>query len=213
MSKLIRMIIWYFLVYKSSVIECSPFSWPELLHHPHPHRCRQQVDCQPCCLHLKRGQYQEWNRIGKWRYHGKFLKVESLEDSRYSCESSTENNMATVDPLITMHHLCTKNPNIRFLNYWMINASFIIKHELNTAPTFLGHVTGGEESLLSVWQFSHPPVVVVFVQHRDNVTLEYRQLVRPLSSVIVHGYHLQDQTDIFNDCPLRIKEQIIKGSR
>lgn len=95
----------------------------------------------------------------------------------------------------------------------MINTSFIIKHELNTAPTFLGHVTGGEESLLSVRQFSHPPVVIVFVKHRDNVTLEYRQLVRPLSSVIVHGYHLQNQTDIFNDCPLSIKEQIIKGSR
>lgn len=75
------------------------------------------------------------------------------------------------------------------------------KHKLICTPTFLRHVTGGEEPLLSVREFSHPPVVVVFVQHRDNIALEYRQLVRPLSSVIVHGHHLQNQTDKFNACP------------
>lgn len=79
------------------------------------------------------------------------MKVESLEDSRYLCESSIENNMVIVDLLIIMYYLCIKNFNIRFLNYWMINVSFIIKYELNIVFIFFGYVVGGEEFLLFVW--------------------------------------------------------------
>lgn len=79
------------------------------------------------------------------------MKVESLEDSRYLCESSIENNMVIVDLLIIMYYLCIKNFNIRFLNYWMINVSFIIKYELNIVFIFFGYVIGGEEFLLFVW--------------------------------------------------------------
>lgn len=78
------------------------------------------------------------------------MKVESLEDSRYLCESSIENNMVIVDLLIIMYYLCIKNFNIRFLNYWMINVSFIIKYELNIVFIFFGYVIGGEEFLLFV---------------------------------------------------------------
>lgn len=77
--------------------------------------------------------------------------MESLEDSRYLCESSIENNMVIVDLLIIMYYLCIKNFNIRFLNYWMINVSFIIKYELNIVFIFFGYVIGGEEFLLFVW--------------------------------------------------------------
>lgn len=76
--------------------------------------------------------------------------MESLED-RYLCESSIENNMVIVDLLIIMYYLCIKNFNIRFLNYWMINVSFIIKYELNIVFIFFGYVIGGEEFLLFVW--------------------------------------------------------------
>lgn len=79
------------------------------------------------------------------------MKVESLEDSRYLCESSIENNMVIVDLLIIMYYLCIKNFNIRFLNYWMINVSFLIKYELNIVFIFFGYVIGGEEFLLFVW--------------------------------------------------------------
>lgn len=79
------------------------------------------------------------------------MKVESLEDSRYLCESSIENNMVIVDLLIIMYYLCIKNFNIRFLNYWLINVSFIIKYELNIVFIFFGYVIGGEEFLLFVW--------------------------------------------------------------
>lgn len=81
------------------------------------------------------------------------MKVESLEDRRYLCESSIciENNMVIVDLLIIMYYLCIKNFNIRFLNYWMINVSFIIKYELNIVFIFFGYVIGGEEFLLFVW--------------------------------------------------------------
>lgn len=79
------------------------------------------------------------------------MKVESLEDSRYLCESSIENNMVIVDLLIIMYYLCIKNFNIRFLNYWMINVSFIIKYELNIVFIFFGYIIGGEEFLLFVW--------------------------------------------------------------
>lgn len=78
------------------------------------------------------------------------MKVESLEDRRYLCESSIENNMVIVDLLIIMYYLCIKNFNIRFLNYWMINVSFIIKYELNIVFIFFGYVIGGEEFLLFV---------------------------------------------------------------
>lgn len=78
------------------------------------------------------------------------MKVESLEDSRYLCESSFENNMVIVDLLIIMYYLCIKNFNIRFLNYWMINVSFIIKYELNIVFIFFGYIIGGEEFLLFV---------------------------------------------------------------
>lgn len=78
------------------------------------------------------------------------MKVESLEDSRYLCESSIENNMVIVDLLIIMYYLCIKNFNIRFLNYWMINVSFLIKYELNIVFIFFGYVIGGEEFLLFV---------------------------------------------------------------
>lgn len=77
------------------------------------------------------------------------MKVESLED-RYLCESSIENNMVIVDLLIIMYYLCIKNFNIRFLNDWMINVSFIIKYELNIVRIFFGYVIGGEEFLLFV---------------------------------------------------------------
>lgn len=77
--------------------------------------------------------------------------MESLEDSRYLCESSIENNVVIVDLLIIMYYLCIKNFNIRFLNYWMINVSFIIKYELNIVFIFFGYVIGGEEFLLFVW--------------------------------------------------------------
>lgn len=77
--------------------------------------------------------------------------MESLEDSRYLCESSIENNMVIVDLLIIMYYLCIKNFNIRFLNYGMINVSFIIKYELNIVFIFFGYVIGGEEFLLFVW--------------------------------------------------------------
>lgn len=79
------------------------------------------------------------------------MKVESLEDRRYLCESSIENNMVIVDLLIIMYYLCIKNFNIRFLNYWLINVSFIIKYELNIVFIFFGYVVGGEEFLLFVW--------------------------------------------------------------
>lgn len=79
------------------------------------------------------------------------MKVDSLEDRRYLCESSIENNMVLVDLLIIMYYLCIKNFNIRFLNYWMINVSFIIKYELNIVFIFFGYVVGGEEFLLFVW--------------------------------------------------------------
>lgn len=79
------------------------------------------------------------------------MKVDSLEDRRYLCESSIENNMVIVDLLIIMYYLCIKNFNIRFLNYWMINVSFIIKYELNIVFIFFGYVVGGEEFLLFVW--------------------------------------------------------------
>lgn len=79
------------------------------------------------------------------------MKVESFEDRRYLCESSIENNMVIVDLLIIMYYLCIKNFNIRFLNYWMINVSFIIKYELNIVFIFFGYVIGGEEFLLFVW--------------------------------------------------------------
>lgn len=79
------------------------------------------------------------------------MKVESLEDRRYLCESSIENNMVIVDLLIIMYYLCIKNFNIRFLNYWMINVSFIIKYELNIVFIFFGYIIGGEEFLLFVW--------------------------------------------------------------
>lgn len=79
------------------------------------------------------------------------MKVESLEDRRYLCESSIENNMVIVDLLIIMYYFCIKNFNIRFLNYWMINVSFIIKYELNIVFIFFGYVIGGEEFLLFVW--------------------------------------------------------------
>lgn len=79
------------------------------------------------------------------------MKVESLEDRRYLCESSIENNMVIVDLLIIMYYLCIKNFNIRFLNYWLINVSFIIKYELNIVFIFFGYVIGGEEFLLFVW--------------------------------------------------------------
>lgn len=78
------------------------------------------------------------------------MKVESLEDSKYLCESSIENNMVIVDLLIIMYYLCIKNFNIRFLNYWMINVSFLIKYELNIVFIFFGYVIGGEEFLLFV---------------------------------------------------------------
>lgn len=78
------------------------------------------------------------------------MKVESLEDRRYLCESSIENNMVIVDLLIIMYYLCIKNFNIRFLNYWMINVSFIIKYELNIVFIFFGYIIGGEEFLLFV---------------------------------------------------------------
>lgn len=77
--------------------------------------------------------------------------MESLEDSRYLCESSIENNMVIVDLLIIMYYLCIKNFNISFLNDWMINISFIIKYELNIVFIFFGYVIGGEEFLLFVW--------------------------------------------------------------
>lgn len=76
--------------------------------------------------------------------------MESLEDSRYLCESSIENNMVIVDLLIIMYYLCIKNFNISFLNDWMINISFIIKYELNIVFIFFGYVIGGEEFLLFV---------------------------------------------------------------
>lgn len=78
------------------------------------------------------------------------MKVESLEDSKYLCESSIENNMVIVDLLIIMYYLCIKNFNIRFLNYWMINVSFLIKYELNIVFIFFGYIIGGEEFLLFV---------------------------------------------------------------
>lgn len=78
------------------------------------------------------------------------MKVESFEDRRYLCESSIENNMVIVDLLIIMYYFCIKNFNIRFLNYWMINVSFIIKYELNIVFIFFGYVIGGEEFLLFV---------------------------------------------------------------
>lgn len=79
------------------------------------------------------------------------MKVESLEDRRYLGESSIENNMVIVDLLIIMYYLCIKNFNIRFLNDWMINVSFLIKYELNIVFIFFGYVIGGEEFLLFVW--------------------------------------------------------------
>ena len=56
--------------------------------------------------------------------------------------------------------------------------------------TFLGHVAGREEPLLTVRKLPHPPVVVVFVEHRYDITLEETQLIWPLGSVIIHRYHL-----------------------
>lgn len=78
------------------------------------------------------------------------MKVESLEDRRYLCERSIENDKVIVDLLIIMYYLCIKNFNIRFLNYWMINISFMIKYELNIVFIFFSYVIGGEEFLLFV---------------------------------------------------------------
>ena len=43
--------------------------------------------------------------------------------------------------------------------------------------TFLGHVAGREEPLLTVRKLPHPPVVVVFVEHRYDITFEETQLI------------------------------------
>ena len=53
-----------------------------------------------------------------------------------------------------------------------------------------GDVVDREEALLSVLQLTHPPVVVVAVQHFDDVIFQEGQLVRALPLIVVESSDL-----------------------
>jgi len=51
-------------------------------------------------------------------------------------------------------------------------------------------IVSREEALLSVCQFSHPPVVTVLEQHGNTVATFQRQFIRPLCLVVIQCNHL-----------------------
>lgn len=58
--------------------------------------------------------------------------------------------------------------------------------------TMIGYIGSKKISLLPVGQAPKPPAVIVFVQHLDDVTAAYGELIGPVSSVVVEWDDLEE---------------------
>lgn len=59
--------------------------------------------------------------------------------------------------------------------------------------TLIYHIRSKKISLLPIDQATKPPIVIVLVQHLDDITTAYGQFIRPISSVVIQWDNLQDK--------------------
>ena len=59
--------------------------------------------------------------------------------------------------------------------------------------TLICYIRSKKISLLPVAQTPEPPVVVVFIQHLDDITAAYGQFIRTISSVVVERDDLEKE--------------------